>query len=334
MTRMVNKRLVLRSLVGAAAASFLAPVSWAQTFPTKIVSLVVPYPAGGGSDVVARGLTGQMTKALGQTVIVENQGGASGTIAAQKLLHAPADGHSVYVGSPNELILAPMAIAAAKFKSEDFRLVQKIGNFTMAVLVPSALPVSNMDELLAYAARRAKEGKPLTYGSVGNGSIYHLLGEQLSKVTGVPMIHVPYRGGAPMTQDLVGGQIDLYLGAMGANSPGMVAAGKLKLLAIISPERLNAYRDVPSVRDSKTLQDFTYSLWVGLFVKKGTPDPVVQTLHKAITAAMGDPALAHVAEGAQIVLAQPQTLAQAEQTYTESVSQFRAIAKSINLKAE
>lgn len=334
MTRMVNKRLILKSLAGAAAASLLAPLSWAQAFPSKIVSLVVPYPAGGGSDVVARGLTGQMTKALGQTVIVENLGGASGTIAAQKLLNTPADGHSVYVGSPNELILAPMAIAAAKFKSEDFRLVQKVGNFTLAVLVPSALPVSNMDELIAYAARRAKEGKPLTYGSVGNGSIYHLLGEQLSKVTGVPMIHVPYRGGAPMTQDLVGGQIDLYLGAMGANSPGMVAAGKLKLLAIISPERLDTYKDVPSVRESKALKDFTYSLWVGLFVKKGTPDPVVQTLHKATTSAMTDQALAHVAAGAQIVLAQPQTLAQAEQTYTESVAQFRAIAKSIHLKAE
>lgn len=334
MTRMVNKRLVLKSLAGAAAASLLAPLSWAQAFPAKLVSLVVPYPAGGGSDAVARGLNGQMGKALGQTVIVENQGGASGTIAAQKLLGEPADGYKVYVGSPNELILAPMAIAAAKFKSEDFRLVQKVGNFTMAVLVPSAFPVSNMDELIAYAARRAKEGKPLTYGSVGNGSIYHLLGEELSKVTGVPLIHVPYRGGAPMTQDLVGGQIDLYLGAMGALSPGMVAAGKLKLLAIISPERLDTYKDVPSARDSKSLKDFTYSLWVGLFVKKGTPEPVVQALHKAITSAMADPGLSRVAAGVQIVLAQPQTLEQAEQTYIESVAQYRAIARSINLQAE
>lgn len=334
MTRMVNKRLVLKSLAGAAASSLLAPLSWAQTYPSKIVNLVVPYPAGGGSDVIARGLVAQMGKVLGQTVIVDNQGGASGTIAAQKLLGEPADGYKVYVGSPNELILAPMAIAAAKFKSEDFRLVQKVANFTLAVLVPSALPVSNMDELIAYAARRAKEGKPLTYGSVGKGSIYHLLGEKLSQVTGVPMIHVPYRGGAPMTTDLVGGQIDVYLGAMGANSPGMVAAGKLKLLAIISPERLDAYRNVPSVSDTPSLKDFRYSLWVGLLVKKGTPEPVVQALHQATTAAMKDPALAHTAASVQDVLAQPQTLAQADQIYAESIAQYRAIAKSINLQAE
>lgn len=334
MTRMVNKRLVLKSLAGAAATSLLAPLSWAQTFPSRLVSLVVPYPAGGGSDVIARGLVGQMGKVLGQTVIVENQGGASGTIAVQKLLGEPADGYKVFVGSPNELILAPMAIAAAKFKSEDFRLVQKVANFTLAALVPTALPVSNMDELIAYAARRAKEGKPLTYGSVGNGSIYHLLGEQLSKVTGVPMIHVPYRGGAPMTTDLVGGQIDLYLGAMGANSPGMVAAGKLKLLAIISPERLDTYKDVPSVSDTPSLKNFRYSLWVGLLVKKGTPEPVIQALHQATTTAMKDPALAHTAASVQDVLAQPQSLAQADQIYAESIAQFRAIAQSVNLKAE
>lgn len=330
----MNRRKILAACGSLAAAMAMAAAAQAQSFPTKLVTLVVPYPPGGTSDVIARGLTQPMSKDLGQTVIVDNQGGAGGTIAAQKLLNAPADGYGIFVGSPNELILAPLAMATVKFRSEDFQLVQKVGDLTMAILVRKDLPVASVDELVAYAAQRAKEGKPLTYGSVGNGSIYHLLGEQMSKVTGVPLVHVPYRGGSPMTQDLVGGQIDLFLGAMGANSTGLVAAGKLKMLAVISPERLNTFQNVPSVRESKALKDFTYSLWVGLFVKKGTPEPVLQALHKAITSAMVDPALGRAAEGAQVVLARPQTLAQAGQFYTESVERFRAIAKSIDLKPE
>jgi tripartite-type tricarboxylate transporter receptor subunit TctC len=156
----------------------------------------------------------------------------------------------------------------------------------------------------------------------------------MSRITGVPMVHVPYRGGSPMTQDLVGGQIDLFLGAMGSNSTGLVANGKLKMLAIVSPERLDTFQNVPSVRESRSLKDLTSSLWVGLFVRKGTPAAVVQALHKAMTSAMADPALSRAAAGVQIVLARPQTLAQAEQAYAESIERFRAIARSIQLKAE
>ncbi|MBS0493836.1 MAG: tripartite tricarboxylate transporter substrate binding protein [Proteobacteria bacterium] len=335
MTRMVNKRFTLKMIAGAAAASLLAPLSWAQTSATKFVSLVVPYPAGGTSDVIARALIGEMAKSLGQTVIVENQGGAGGTIAAQKVLNAPADGHAIFVGSPNELILAPMAIAASKFKSEDFQMIQKLGDFTLVVLAHKSIPASNVDELMAYAAQRAKEGNPLTYGSVGIGTIYHLLGEQISKLTGVPMTHVPYRGGSALMPDLAGGQIDLYFGSLGTNASGLISNGRLKVLGVISPERLDTYKSVPSVNESKSLKGFTYSLWQGLFVKKGTPEPVIQVLHKAATSALNDPAVARTAMGgAQMVLAKPQTLAQAEQAYADSIERYRAIAKSIGLKPE
>jgi len=129
----------------------------AQTFPTKQVNLMVPYPAGGLSDAIARVVERPLTKAFGQQVIVENLGGVSGALGAQKVLAAPADGHLIYQGSPNELILAPMALQAVKYKSEDFRMVQVIGAFPMAVLARKELGANNIDELAALAKKAAAE---------------------------------------------------------------------------------------------------------------------------------------------------------------------------------
>jgi tripartite-type tricarboxylate transporter receptor subunit TctC len=175
------------------------------------VSLVVPYPAGGVSDVIARIVSPALSKKLGEAVIVENIGGASGGIAAQKILNSPSEGYLVMQGSPNELILGPLANSAIKFKSEDFRLVQMIGSAQIAFLVRGDMPVKDIDSFLAFAKKSAQEGKPLSYASVGHGSFYHLLGEQLSKETKIPMTHVPYKGAGPAMQDLIGGQIDFFL---------------------------------------------------------------------------------------------------------------------------
>ena len=140
----------IRTLMGVALSACMA-LAHAQAFPTKPVKLLVPYPAGGLSDVIARLVNTSLAKHLGQPVIVENLGGVSGAIAAQKVLNAPADGYSIFQGSPNELILSPLANAAVKFKSEDFRLVQMIGVAQMAIYARPNLPVNNVDELLDYA---------------------------------------------------------------------------------------------------------------------------------------------------------------------------------------
>ena len=182
-------RRVAATLAGLA----LAGAAVAQAFPTRPVTLMVPYPAGGPSDAVARSLNNTLGKHLGQSVVVDNLGGATGGIAAQKVLAAPSDGYMVFQGSPNELILSPLANLAVKFKSEDFRLVQMIESTHIALVVRPDLPASNADELVAYARQQAAAGKPITYASVGPGSFYHLLGEHLSTETGVPMVHVPTR---------------------------------------------------------------------------------------------------------------------------------------------
>ncbi len=306
----------------------------AQTYPSKPVTLMVPYPAGGLSDVIARTVNNTLSKNLGQPVIVENLGGASGSIAAQKVLNSPADGQIIFQGSPNELILAPLAISAVKLKSEDFRLVQMIATAQIGFLARKDLPVNNVDEFVEYARKQAKEGKPITYASVGPGSFYHLLGEHLSKVTNIPMTHVPYKGAAPANQDLLGSQVDIFLAPYGKAYDEMHKQGKLKVLAMLNPERLESVKDYPAISESKALKKFTFSIWRGYFVKKETPEPVVQVIHKAITDALSDPAVRSGLEANSQLVAKPLSLQAVDKAYADGTAQFRAIAKSINLQPQ
>lgn len=195
-----------------------AQAALAQTYPVKPVNLMVPYPAGGPSDAIARIFNTQLGKELGQQVLVENLGGVSGALAAQKVLAAPADGYYIFQGSPNEVILSPLANSAVKLKAEDFRLVHPVADAVMVFVTRKNLPVSSVDELIALARKSAD--KPLTYGSVGIGSLYHLILEQAQAQTRVQLNHVPYKGNAPLLQDIAGGQVDfavlVYSAAMGA----------------------------------------------------------------------------------------------------------------------
>jgi len=332
----MNARIRIHSALAAAALATLglAGTAIAQTFPAKPVTLMVPYPAGGLSDVIARSVNVTLGKQLGQPVVIENLGGASGSIAAQKVLNGPSDGYTVFQGSPNELILAPLAISSIKFKSEDFRLVQMIATAQIAFLAKKDLPVNSVDEFLDHARKAAKDGKPLTFASVGPGSFYHLLGEHLSKVSGIPMIHVPYKGGAPAEQDLMAGQVDFFLTPYGKKYDEMHKTGRVKVLAMLNGERLDSVKQYPAISESKQLKDFTFKIWTGYFVKKDTPEPVVTALHKAITGTLGDPAVHAALEANSLLLPKPQTLAEADKAYADGMQQFRAIVKSIGLQAQ
>lgn len=312
----------------------LAGAACAQTYPSKPVTLMVPYPAGGLSDVIARIVNNTLSKNFGQPVIIENLGGASGSIGAQKVLQAPSDGQMIFQGSPNELILAPLAISAVKYKSEDFRLVQMIATAQIGFLARKDLPVNNVDEFLAYARKEAKEGRPISYASVGPGSFYHLLGEHLSKVTDIPMTHVPYKGIAPAIQDLLGGQIDIFLAPMGKSNVELQKQGKLKVLAMLNSERMEPMKDYPSIGESNALKSFTFNIWTGYFVKKDTPEPIVQVIHKAITDALTDPAVRSGLEANSQLVAKPLPLQTVGKAYVDGTAQFRAIAKAINLQPQ
>ncbi len=319
------------AIASAAVLGTLSPAALADTYPSKPVSIMVPYPAGGISDTIARRVNVPLGQALGQTVIVENLGGASGSIAAQKVLNAPADGYNVFQGSPNELILAPLAIPGIKYKPEDFRQVHRISVGPMAILARANLPVANADELVAYAAKVAKEGKPMTYASVGVGSFYHLLGGKMSKDIGVEMTHVPYKGAADVARDLAGGQVDIFITPYGPSLVELIKQGKLKAVAALSQQRQPAIPDVPTTAESKGLKNFQYQIGTGYFVKRSTPEPVVQTLHKGLQKVLGDAEVkaALEANGAQV--SPPQTLAEADAAFKQETATYQAIAKSIGL---
>ena len=322
---------MVASLLTAATFSLGA---WAQAFPNKPVTLMVPYPAGGLSDVIARKFNVPMSKALGQPVLVDNLAGASGAIAAQKVLTLPSDGYMVFQGSPNELIFAPMALAAVKYKSEDFRQVHRIGIAPMAILARADLPANNADELVAYAIKAAKDGKSMSYASVGIGSFYHLLGEQMSKVIGAPMLHVPYKGGADVLKDMMGGTVDIFMTPFGAPQVELAKQGKIKIITMLSNTRSPLLPQLASTAESKALKNFTAEIGTGFFVKRDTPEPVVQALHKAIQTTLQDPDFKVGITALGQVASPLQTLDAASKAYTDEINEYRAIAKSINLQPQ
>ncbi len=324
----------LKRALGALAGLLIAGTVQAQSFPAKPVVLMVPYPVGGVSDVIARTLSGTLAKHLGQPVIVENLGGASGGIAAQKVLNSPSDGYIIFQGSPNELILAPLANASIKYRSEDFRLIQMITINPLVMLARKDFPVSNGDELMAYAKKGAASGKPLTYASVGPGSFYHLLGEHMSKITGVPMIHVAYKGGAPAVQDLLAGQVDIFMTPYGKGQVQLVEEGKLKAPAVLSGERQQLFPKVPTLDESTALKGFVFDIWAGYFVRKDTPEAIVEVLHKALGEVANDANVRSQLEAQAMVVPRPRPLAELSKLYSDNTAQVRAIAKSMNLQPQ
>jgi tripartite-type tricarboxylate transporter receptor subunit TctC len=316
------------------AGTVLMNTAQAQAYPTKPVTLMVPYPAGGLSDVIARRVNPPLGKVLGQPVLVDNLGGASGSIAAQKVLNAPSDGYLVFQGSPNELIFAPLAISSVKYKPDDFRQIHRVGMAPMAIMARADLPANTADELVAYAIKAAKDGKSMTYGSVGIGSFYHLLGEQMSKVIGAPMLHVPYKGGADVFKDMIGGQVDIFMSPYGAAQVELAKSGKIKFIAALSPGRGPLLPQVASTSESKLLKTFTAEIGTGYFVKRDTPEAIVQTLHKAIQTVMADPEFkaSIVAMGQEI--SPLQSLEAANKAFTDETAQYRAIAKAIKLEPQ
>jgi len=321
-------------LLGASSLAFAVAPAQAQTYPTRPVTLMVPYPAGGLSDVLARKVNVALAAELKQPVIIENLGGAGGAIAAQKVLNAPADGHIIFQGSPNELILAPLAIQAVKYKPEDFRLVQQMAMAPIAITARNDFAPNNAKELVAYARKAALDGKPVSYASVGTGSFYHLIGEQMAQKMGTTMLHVPYKGGGPILQDLLGGQIDMFITPYGAPHVAMEKEGRLKFVAALSAQPQRLIPHVPSVDQASELKQFHYSIGSGYCVKKGTPEPIVEALHRALTKVMFDGELRNTLTAMGQELATPLRLDEAAKAYADEVRLYQGIAQSIKLSAQ
>ena len=327
------QRNTFLALLMGLGLSGLAPAQ-TPSYPVKPVTLLVPYPAGGLSDIIARKVNVALAAELKQPVIIENLGGAGGAIAAQKVLNAPADGYLLFQGSPNELILAPLAMKAVKYKPEDFRLVQQIALAPIAISARKDFPPNNAKELVAYARQAAKDGKPVSYASVGTGSLYHLMGEDMARKMGTTMLHVPYKGGGPILQDLLGGQIDMFITAYGAPHVAMEKEGKLKFVTALSDKPQRLIPHVHPIDEAPELKQFHYTIGSGYYVKKGTPEPIVEALHRALTKVMFDGDLRSTLTAMGQEVATPLRMDEAGKAYAVDIQLYQGIARSIGLQAQ
>lgn len=332
----MNARIRLHALAAGATLALLTaigvPPAHAQAFPTKPINMVVPYPAGGPSDHIARQVQPLVSQNLGQNLIVENIGGASGTIGVGRALTAAADGHTVILGSPMELILSPLAIQGVRYKTEDMKLAAYLTSTHTILVVRSNLGVNNLDDLLALAKK--SQGRPLSYGSVGIGSLYHLIGEKFSQDARIPLTHVPYRGIAPVMTDLMGGVIDLAFLPMAGTIMQAVNEGKIRGLGVTAKQPHPLFPQYPALAALPGLESMQFEVWAGVQVHKDTPEPVVQRLNQAFQTALQNPQVRKSIEATGNNVMSPRSPAELARLFQQETERYRAIAKSINLQAQ
>ena len=304
----------------------------ADAYPSNPVVLMVPYPAGGLSDAIARSMNTRLSKALGQPVLVENLGGVSGAMAAQKVLNAPADGYMIFLGSPNEVILSPLSNAAVKLRTEDFRLLTPVTVNRLVMVARPDLPVRSVDDLIALA--KANPAKPLTYGSVGPGSMYHLVTEDMATRTHIGVSHIPYKGMAPLMQDLAGKNVDFAILPYAASFRGLSDQGRLKLVGWAGNSRSKVDPAIPAFGEGTQLKDFDQATWAGIMVKQGTPEAVVARLHQALVETLQDAQVVSGLEATGAEVAKPSSVADAQRFLQAETGKFRAMAKRIHLQPQ
>ena len=246
----------------------------AQTWPVKPIRAINPFPAGGGTDTFARPWAAKMTQLLGQQVLIENMGGAGGTVGAARAAKEAPDGYTWFIGAIHHTIAESLYTKLPYSLERDFTAVTILASVPNVVVLHPKRDFKSLQELIAYA--KANPGT-LNYGSAGSGTSHHMIGELFKQTTGVDLTHVPYKGAGPLMQDLLAGQVDMAFDGMGT-SANQIKAGKLRPLAVTSATRNPVIPDVPTVKEAGV--DFAISLtWYALFAVKGTPQPIIDRMY-------------------------------------------------------
>jgi tripartite-type tricarboxylate transporter receptor subunit TctC len=277
-------------LLGAGTLGALAlPSSGkADTYPTRPVRLVVPFAAGGSNDVIARPWADKMGSTFGP-IIIENIAGAGGAVGCASVARAPADGYTLLLGNAGNQIVIPLASTRPTYDStRDFRAIYRLVSNGLAFAVHPSLPVENLAQLIAYA--KANPGK-LSYGSAGVGTTNQLAGEMFKLQAGLPdIVHVPYRGAAPATNDLIGGQLPMIVAVMTGQLLQLHESGKLRILALTTERRMAGAPNIPTAVESG-MPDLKFDGWFSLFAPKATPDSIIGRLAQATHRVMSDASL-------------------------------------------
>jgi len=278
------KRFVA-ALAAVIAIGAIAPVAAQGAYPTKPVRLVVPFPAGGTTDILARAVAQKLSETWGQQVIVDNRPGAGGNIGSELVAKAPPDGYTLLMGTVGTHAINPSLYAKMPYDHvKDFTPVILVAGVPNVLVVNPSLPVNSVQELIAYG--KANPNK-LNFASSGNGTSIHLSGELFRTMTGVQMTHVPYKGSAPALTDLIGGQVQLMFDNL-PSSLQFIKAGKLRALAVTSTERSSALPELPTLAESG-LPGFEASSWFGVLAPAGTPNDIVTKVNGAIAAWLASP---------------------------------------------
>ncbi len=277
-------------VAGLAGMAWQAPSALADTWPSKPVTVIVPFPAGGGTDAFARPLTAQLSKQFGKQFVIDNRGGAGGTVGASLASKAAPDGYTVFIGGAHHAI-APSFYKKLDYDIEkDFIPVTVIAQPPQVVVVnPSRVPANTLQELLDYV--RKNPGK-LNYGSAGNGSSHHLAGELFKLQTRTFITHIPYKGAGPALSDLIAGQVDMMFDGLGSSAQH-IRAGRIKALAVASAKRSPAFPNVPTAAEAG-VPNFEVSTWYAMWVPKGTPKEIVDRLYVETEKALNTPELKQV----------------------------------------
>ncbi|APX77571.1 Argininosuccinate lyase [Achromobacter insolitus] len=275
-----------KRLLALAALSLAAGTAAAQSWPAQPIRWIVPYPAGGGTDVVARTVASGLEKPLGQTIVVENRPGAATIIGATAIAQAEANGYMVGTADSGTLAFNPSLYAKLSYDPSKFTYIGGIAKFPLLLAVNVNSPFKTVDDVLQAAK---KEPGKLSAASAGAGSPHHLALELFKQRTNANVLHVPYKGAAPAVQDLLGGQVDLMFIDLASGLPN-VKAGKLRVLAAATPERVAALPDVPTMAE-QGVPNFTAYAWQGLVGPAGLPEPVVKKLATDLEATLKSPAV-------------------------------------------
>lgn len=310
--------------MGAALLTTTLP-SWAS----QTLRMIVPFPAGGPSDTSGRRITNDLAAYLGGPVVVENIGGGSGSIGAQRMLRSRPDGWTMLYGSANETIQAPLLNQSVTYSADDFRMVALGGSTAFALAGRADLGVSTIDELIELGCSRPK-AQPLTYGSVGIGSTQHLCCESLAAKTGMNMLHVPYPGAAPGLNDLMGGQIDLYPLTV-TSAQQYFANGRLINFGVTSLERDALAPHLVSINEGQHLKDFSFRAWGAYFVSREVPREAQERLNAALNHVHQIPRIRELSETSGAQLPNPMTLEENARYYEEQVRLIQGIVRSLNL---
>ena len=278
----INKLFARLSLGVTLAVSALTV---AAAYPDKAVTIVVPYPAGGATDVVARLLAEKLPAVWGQQVVVVNRPGAGTTVAAEALARSPGDGYTLYMTTAAHTISASLYGKLNYDPIKDFAPITLVSTIPLVLVTTPGLPVKNLKDLITYG-KQHKDG--LSMASTGNGTPQHLAGELFKAKTGAPLVHVPYKGDPPMLTDLIGGQVQVAFVTLSAALP-FIQSGKLRAIALASDKRAEAIADVPTMTEAG-MPGFTAATWFGLFGPASMPAALVEKIYKDVSTVVSQPA--------------------------------------------